>query len=132
MVPKPAALHSNNKKKDVIEKPIEKTKKMKKKNYQSFSIYLFKLLRSVTKDQFGISRHSMLIMNNFVNDVLEQIASEAGRLASHSKKRTLGSREIQTAVKLLVPGELAKHANIEAMKAITMYYNSQEVEGRTL
>lgn len=128
-----STLHSNKKKKDVIEKPIAKTKKMKKKNYHSFSIYLFKLLRSVMNDQFGISRNSMLIMNNFVNDVLEQIASEAGKLASHGKKRTLGIREIQTAVKLLVPGELAKHANIEAMKAITMYYtNSHEGEGKTL
>lgn len=130
MVPK-STLHSNKKKKDVIEKPIAKTKKMKKKNYQSFSIYLFKLLRSVTKDNFGISKRSMLIMNNFVNDMLEQIASEAGKLASNSKKRTLGSREIQTAVKLLIPGELAKHANIESIKAMTMYHNTHEREGKT-
>ncbi|XP_045457704.1 late histone H2B.L4-like [Melitaea cinxia] len=130
MVPK-STLHSNKKKKDVIEKPIAKTKKMKKKNYQSFSIYIFKLLRSVTKESFGISRHSMLIMNNFVNDMLEKIASEAGKLASHSKKTTLGSREMQSAIRLVLPGELAKHANIEAMKAITMYHNSHEREGKT-
>ncbi|CAH2084229.1 unnamed protein product [Euphydryas editha] len=129
MAPK-AVLNSNKKKKEVIEKPIAKTKKTKKKNYQSFSIYLFKLLRSVTKDSFGISRHSMLIMNNFVNDMLEKIASEAGRLVCHSKKTTLGSREIQSAIKLLIPGELAKHANIEAMKAITMYHNSQEKDAK--
>ncbi|OWR44004.1 late histone H2B.L4-like [Danaus plexippus] len=109
-----------------IDKPISKSKKMKKKNYQSFSIYLFKLLRSVTKDNFGISRHSMLIMNNFVNDMLEKIASEAGKLVSHGKKTTLGSREIQSAIRLLIPGELAKHANIEGMKAITMYHNSTQ------
>lgn len=130
MVPK-STQNSNKKKKDVIEKPIAKTKKTKKKNYQSFSIYLFKLLRSVTKDHFGISRPSMMIMNNFVNDMLEQIASEAGKLASKSKKRTMGSREIQTAVKLLVPGELAKHANIESVKAMAMYHNSNEREGKT-
>ncbi|XP_047541291.1 late histone H2B.L4-like [Vanessa atalanta] len=129
MVPK-ATLHAK-KKKEVIEKPIAKTKKMKKKNYQSFSIYIFKLLRSVIKENFGISRHSMLIMNNFVNDMLEKIASEAGRLASHSKKTTLGSREIQSAIKLLIPGELAKHADIEAMKAITMYHNSQERDSKS-
>ncbi|XP_050358718.1 late histone H2B.L4-like [Nymphalis io] len=128
MVPK-ASLHGK-KKKDLIEKPIAKTKKNKKKNYQSFSIYLFKLLRSVTKENFGISRHSMLIMNNFVNDMLEKIASEAGRLANHSKKTTLSSREIQSAIKLLIPGELAKHADIEAMKAITLYHRSQEIDSK--
>lgn len=113
-------------KKDIIEKPITKIKKLKKKNFKSFAIYLFKLLRFVAKDNFGISRQSMLIMNNFVNDMLEKIATEAGRLVAHGKKTTLGSREIQSAIKLLIPGELAKHANIEAMKAISLYQKSQD------
>ncbi|XP_041988029.1 late histone H2B.L4-like [Aricia agestis] len=111
-----------------IEKPISKVKKMKKRNYQSFSIYIFKLLRSITKDAFGISRHSMLIMNNFVNDMLEKIAAEAGTLVAHGKKTTLSSREIQTAVRLLIPGELATHANVEALKAISLYHKSHEIE----
>ncbi|XP_031770311.1 histone H2B-like [Galleria mellonella] len=108
-----------------IEKPISKIKKNKKKNYQSFSIYIFKMLKTMNQDNLRISRKSMLIMNNFVNDMLEKIAIEAGRLVAHSKKTTLGSREIQSAVRLLLPGELAKHANIEGMKAVTMYHQSQ-------
>ncbi|XP_072937697.1 late histone H2B.L4-like [Epargyreus clarus] len=111
-----------------IEKPISKSKKMKKKNYQSFSIYIYKLLRSVTKDNLGISRKSMLIMNNFVNDMLEKIAAEAGRLVAHGKKTTLSSREVHTAIKLLMPGELAHHATMEAMKAIAMYQKSHAEE----
>ncbi|KAI5635075.1 core histone h2A/H2B/H3/H4 domain-containing protein [Phthorimaea operculella] len=109
-----------------IEKPISKSKKIKKKNYQNFSIYLYKLLRQVTQDKMGISRKSMLIMNNFVYDMMEKLASEAGKLVSISKKNTLSSREVQTAVKLIIPGELAKHANMDALKAVTMYHNSQE------
>lgn len=105
-------------------KPIMKAKRGKKKNYQSFSIYLFKLLRSLSSDNLGISKKSMLIMNNFVNDILETIAVEASRLVAHSKRTTLSSREIQSAIKLLIPGELAKHANIEGMKAVTMYHNN--------
>ncbi|KAM3955436.1 histone H2B [Aphomia sociella] len=111
-----------------VEKAISKSKKHKKKNYQSFSIYIYKLLRTVTQDSLGISRKSMLIMNNFVNDMLENIAVEAGRLVAHGKKNTLGSREIQSAVRLLLPGELAKHANIEGMKAVTLYHQSQAKE----
>ncbi|XP_049870877.1 histone H2B.1-like [Pectinophora gossypiella] len=111
-----------------IEKPISKSKKMKKKTFTNFSIYLYKLLRQVTQNKIGISRKSMLIMNNFVYDMLEKIASEAGRLVAHSKRNTLSSREIQSAIKLLVPGELAKHANMDALKAVTMYHNSQENE----
>ncbi|CAG5053214.1 unnamed protein product [Parnassius apollo] len=107
------------------EKAISKSKKTKKKNYHSFSIYIYKLLKSVAKENLGISRKSMLIMNNFVNDMLENIVEEAARLVSHSKKSTLTSREIQSAIKLLIPGELAKHANIEGLKAITVYMNNK-------
>ena len=37
---------------------------------------------------------------------------------------TLTSREIQTAVRLLLPGELAKHAVSEGTKAVTKYTSS--------
>lgn len=124
-VPK-KALKPTPTKDSIISRPIVKTKKLKKKNYQSFSIYLYKLLRMVAQDNMGISRKSMLIMNNFLNDMLEKIAVEAGRLAGHTKKSTLGSREIQAAVKLVIPGELSTHANIEAVKAINMFHKSHE------
>lgn len=40
-------------------------------------------------------------------------------LASYSKKATISSREIQTAVRLILPGELAKHAISEGTKSVT-------------
>ena len=52
----------------------------------------------------------MLILNSFVNDIFERIASEASKLASYNKKSTISSREIQTSVRLILPGELSKHA----------------------
>jgi len=44
-----------------------------------------------------------------VNDLFERISAEASRLAHYTKRSTITSREIQTAVRLLLPGELAKH-----------------------
>ncbi|KAJ3010423.1 histone H2B [Thoreauomyces humboldtii] len=41
---------------------------------------------------------------------LSVIAGEASKLASCNKRSTIPSREIQTAVRLILPGELAKHA----------------------
>lgn len=58
-------------------------------------------------------------MNSFINDIFERIATEAGKLATYNKKATLSSREIQTAVRLMLPGELAKHAVSEGTKAVT-------------
>ena len=60
-------------------------------------------------------------MNSFVNDTFDRLSSEAIRLARYNKKATLTSREIQTAVRLLLPGELAKHAVSEGTKAVTKY-----------
>ena len=45
------------------------------------------------------------------------MSEEAGKLAAYNKKATLSSREIQTAVRLIFPGELAKHAISEGTKA---------------
>jgi histone H2B len=67
------------------------------------------VLKQVHPDT-GISKKGMSIMNSFINDIFERIASEAGKLATYNKKATLSSREIQTAVRLMLPGELAKHA----------------------
>merc|ERR1719222_872607 len=55
-------------------------------------------------------------MNSFVNDLFERIAAEASKLAHYNKRSTITSREIQTAVRLLLPGELAKHACPRAPK----------------
>ncbi len=72
----------------------------------------------------GISSKSMAIMNSFVGDIFERIANESSRLSHYTKKATLSSREIQTAVRLLLPGELAKHAVSEGTKAVTKYTSS--------
>jgi len=83
--------------------------KKKRKRLETYSIYIYKVLKQVHPDT-GISSKAMSIMNSFVNDLFERIASEASKLAQYNKTKTLTSREIQTAVRLLLPGELAKHA----------------------
>ena len=50
-----------------------------------------------------------------------RIALEASKLCRYSKKKTLSSREIQTSVRLMLPGELSKHAVSEGTKAVTKF-----------
>jgi hypothetical protein len=45
-------------------------------------------------------------------------------LAAYSKKSTISSREIQTSVRLILPGELAKHAISEGTKSVTKVRSS--------
>ncbi len=98
-------------------------KKRKKKRTESYSSYIFKVLKQVHPDT-GISNRGMSIMNSFVNDIFDRISTEAGRLVRYNKRGTLSSREIQTAVRLILPGELAKHAVSEGTKAVTKYTSS--------
>ena len=99
-------------------------KKRKKKRKESYSIYIYKVLKQVHPDT-GISSKAMSIMNSFVNDLFERIAAESSRLAHYNKRSTITSREIQTSVRLLLPGELAKHAVSEGTKAVTKYTSSK-------
>ncbi|KAL0623352.1 Histone H2B type 1-A [Plecturocebus cupreus] len=102
----------------------QKEKKRRRTRRESYSIYIYKVLKQVHPDT-GISSKAMSIMNSFVTDIFERIASEASRLAHYTKRSTITSREIQTAVRLLLPGELAKHAVSEGTKAVTKYTSSK-------
>ncbi|VAI41829.1 unnamed protein product [Triticum turgidum subsp. durum] len=72
----------------------------------------------------GISSKAMSIMNSFINDIFEKLAGESAKLARYNKKPTITSREIQTSVRLVLPGELAKHAVSEGTKAVTKFTSS--------
>lgn len=85
----------------------EKGKRRRKANTNSYASYIYKVLKQVHPDT-GVSKKAMVIMDSFVHDIFERIASESGRLARYNKRHTISSREIQTAVRLVLPGELAK------------------------
>ena len=94
-------------------------KKRRGKRKESYAIYIYRVLKQVHPDT-GVSSRAMSIMNSFVNDLFERIAAEASKLAHYKKRCTITSKEIQTAVRLLVPGELAKHAVSEGTKALNI------------
>jgi len=123
MPPKPA---SKGAKKATSKAKAQRTgdKKKRRRRRESYSIYIYKVLKQVHPDT-GISSKAMSIMNSFVNDIFERIAAEASRLAHYNRRSTITSREIQTAVRLLLPGELAKHAVSEGTKAVTKYTSSK-------
>jgi histone H2B len=118
MPPKPSG--KAVKKAGKSQKAARGDKKRRRKPKQSYGTYIYKVLKQVHPDT-GISSKAMSIMNSFVNDIFERIAGEASRLSHYNKRSTISSREIQTAVRLLLPGELAKHAVSEGTKAVTKY-----------
>uniref|UniRef100_A0AC35UFB3 Histone H2B n=1 Tax=Rhabditophanes sp. KR3021 TaxID=114890 RepID=A0AC35UFB3_9BILA len=115
---------------DKVSKPIkptkvgDKDKKKRKTRKESYATYIYRVLKQVHPDT-GVSSKAMSILNSFVNDIFERIATEASKLAQYNKKSTISSREIQTAIRLILPGELAKHAVSEGTKAVTKYTSSK-------
>lgn len=71
-----------------------------------------------------LTSKAMCIMDSFVKDIFDRIATEASRLIQYNEKRTLTAREIQTAVRLILSSTLARHAERNAMQAITLYHAS--------
>lgn len=100
------------------------SKKKKKSSGASktdvYNSYIFKILRTI-KPEVRITSRAMSIMNSFVLDAFERIAGEAGKLCTITKKETLTSNEVRTAVQLVLQGDLAKHAILEGVQAVQTY-----------
>ncbi|XP_004412274.1 PREDICTED: histone H2B type 1-A-like [Odobenus rosmarus divergens] len=79
-----------------------------------------RVLRHVHKG-LSPSQTTVSIMDSFVKDIFKHIAEEASCLARSTNRSTITSREIQTAVHLLLPREIGKHDVSEATKAIIRY-----------
>jgi len=75
--------------KPTSKKPAKKTvkgaggKKSKSKT-ETYKIYIYKVLKQVHPDT-GISSKAMSIMNSFINDIFEKIATEASKLAATTR-----------------------------------------------
>eukprot|EP00656_Telonema_subtile_P010899 TRINITY_DN15312_c0_g1_i1.p1 TRINITY_DN15312_c0_g1~~TRINITY_DN15312_c0_g1_i1.p1 ORF type:complete len:124 (+),score=38.76 TRINITY_DN15312_c0_g1_i1:123-494(+) len=92
------------------------TKTRSNRKPRTWALYIQRAMKDVNKD-ISLSGKSMKVVNSFVNDIFERVAVQASTIARANKKRTIGSSEMQTAVRLVLPAELAKHAMAEATKA---------------
>ncbi|KEJ82684.1 Histone H2B [Oxytricha trifallax] len=92
----------------------------KKVKFYNMQVYIFRVLKQI-HPEIGISKRSMAIMNSFIRDILDKVCNEASGLSKMKKTLTISSKDIQCAVKLLLPGELSKHAASEGTKALAKY-----------
>jgi len=63
----------------------------------------------------------MMMMDSFVADMFHRIAEEAQTLVSRSSRTTMNVRDVQTAIRLVLPGELQKHAVSEGTKSVVRF-----------
>merc|ERR1719494_1156274 len=115
-------MEGGNMERNYNESSIKVKKPRRKKHVESFNIYIYKVLKQ-GYPEMGLSKKAISILDSFVHDTLERIATEAGKLVKMNNQQTLTARAIQTATRLVLRGELAKHAVSEGTKA-THKYNS--------
>ena len=82
--------------------------------------YLKKVLKQVHPDT-GFSSLGKRVTCDIICHLSDKLCAVATMLTMHSGKQTVSSREVQTAVRLTFPGELAKHAVSEGVKAVTKF-----------
>lgn len=116
MEPKKPSVNKEQEKKAKAEEGDDGKEKRKKKrgrkNGEGYKRYVYKVLKQV-HPEMGISSQAMTILNNLMNDMFERLVGEAVKLKTYTRHMTLSPREIQGAVKLVLPGELGKHAIAE-------------------
>jgi histone H2B len=69
---------------------------------------MFKVLKQVHPD-INISNKAMLVMNSFLTDIFERIATERSRLVDMNDRNTFKSHEVQTGVTLVLPRDFATY-----------------------
>ncbi|CAN0898975.1 Histone H2B.2 [Linum grandiflorum] len=87
---------------------------------EGYRRYVYKVMKQVHPD-LRISGVAMSIINSLMKDMFERIADEAATLSRYTNRITMSSKEIQDAVRLVLPGELGKHAVAEGSKAVANY-----------
>merc|ERR1712187_885099 len=119
-VPKPS-------KKPKLPGVAAKDRAPRKKPKYTYVAYIYKVLKQV-HPECSISKRGMNIMNSFMNDLFDKITTESTKLIRTSKRKTLCCREVETSVRLLLPGELSQHAVSEGTKAVEKYNKAAHTE----
>ena len=96
-------------------------RKAAKKPDTAVGAHGIKKLNTRINSDLQISKKAVQVMESFMADVCERIMAEAVRLHRTDKAKTLSTRDIVAATRLVLQGELAKHAVAEGNRAVTGY-----------
>ncbi len=98
-----------------------------KKSYDSFGTFIHKVLKQVHPDT-GMSGDAKMTVDRMIHIIFHKLNCNLKSIMESVGSKTLTSRHIQTAVRMTLPGELAKHAVTEGTKAISKYNNKVSSE----
>lgn len=94
---------------------------------RNFNSYINRVLKQVHPDT-GITGEALVQIHMIIKHLLNSIIDNTNALLLLNKKQTLTSREIESAVRLTLQKELARHAISEGRKAIIKYNEAEKGE----
>jgi|MDSX01.1.fsa_nt_gb histone H3/H4 len=100
----------------VLEKQQE-SKQRRKKGTRLYDAYIHRIMKRTTPG-FSVTHSGVAVMNKFITQVESYLSSRAAKLARQNGTKTLGAREVETAVVLTFQDELATLATVEGRKAV--------------
>ena len=82
---------------------------MAPRNTDSFASYIHKVWKSVNGpgNNYRLSNSATIVMDAFVKDMFDKISVEASAVLRQTKTPTMSKRSIETAVKMVVGGEMS-------------------------
>ena len=91
---------------------------------QTFNSYVYKVLKQVHPDT-GSTSATKVLMDRFVYNCMDRICREAtAKKVTSEKNSTLTTQDLLSATRVVLSGEVAKHAVSEAVRAVTRFSSS--------
>lgn len=88
----------------------------------NFTPYVRRLNKIMNPDLM-LSKEVTVTLNDFMADIFYQISTEAGSLNQRMHQKTLTDKDIEAAIKLVLPPNLVTYAIHEAKKAVIISNN---------
>ena len=95
---------------------------------KSFKTYVHRLLKQVHPN-VHITQKSVNVMDGLLRAVATNLCSTAHTLVEGTEKKTLSSREVQSALRVTLPDEFCQQAEDSGKTAVENFNTSQEEKG---
>ena len=98
---------------------VSKLKRKRKRSPQLFKMASYRILRKATNNKGSMKRTTAFIVNDMVNAVFQRLVKEAIQEVEHTEKKTIGERDVMTAVARIFPKSMLSSCQNQIMKALT-------------
>ena len=88
---------------------------------QTFHVYIYKVFKQVYPNGLKLSKDAKSALDKFIHLFLRHFVLHAVIMAEHARKKTLSSRDVQSATLVSLTKDLAKHAVRAGTEALTRY-----------